>query len=170
VDILSKLPFLKDETSDVDDALSHEDAKAANIDFHRRSVRNGPAKFSTPTSGQTRRAGVRDLARRTKKARRAQVRGFLSTKSEVATLRGNLQAAGVVPYRTPGFVAGPLQAHSAIVWILRHFAEGDENGRVEVTRLAVIQSIGSAIERYNKLTGTNYILDPGYELPVAVSA
>lgn len=171
MNLLSKLPFLTSNTDD-ETTLSEEEIRKQNIEFHRTKVRNGPAKFSSPTSGQMRRAAQRRLNSQTKKARRAQVRSHFDREQGIAYLRGNLQAAGLVPYRTPGFQARPEAALSSIVWIMQHYAihDADENGVVEVNHDVVMAALESALGRYNELVGTNYEIFEDYLLPVAVPA
>ena len=100
MNIISNLPGLKKLTGG--DAMTTEsevgepEAKKARIDFHRRSVRNGPVNLKSLTSGQVKRASKRALDRKTKNARRRQIRQYLADQREAATLRGHLQAAGVI--------------------------------------------------------------------------
>lgn len=172
--ILSKLPFLKDDEVDENDVvLSEEDLRAERIAFHRDRVRNGPTKFSTPTSGQIRRERVRALARQTKRARRNQVQSHFAALREIAVLRGHLQAVGIILYQgnhKPG--AGDIIASTT--WIIRRFADSkraDETGALVVTEDVVRESLQAALNRYQHLTNRpQTALSESYELPVAVSA
>lgn len=171
--ILSKLPGLKSDAEEVEPVLSDEDLKAERIAFHRDRVHNGPVKFSAPTSGQIRRAQHRDLARKTKKARRRQVNAHFGAMQEIAILRGHLQAVGIILYRShhkPG--AGDVI--NSMTWIIRRFADAkraDETGGVVVTEDVVRESLQAALNRYQHLTRQDQTaLSPAYELPVAVSA
>ena len=177
MDILSKLPFLKaDEVDETDDRTLEEieaEAKAERIRFHREKVRNGPAKFVAPTSGQIRRARKRDAERMIRKNRRRQVRQHLADQREAATIRGHLQAAGVLPYPNRA-AADPRLAVKSLTWIVRRFADDrhvDSNGRVEVTEEVVRESLQSALNRWQTIVGlTPTSLSPAYALPVALSA
>lgn len=171
--ILSKLPGLKSDGEEVEPVLSEEDLKAERIAFHRDRVRNGPAKFSAMTNGQVRRAQHRELARKTKKARRRQVRAHFETRAEIALLRGHLQAVGIILYpghHKPG--GGDIVA--SMTWIIRRFADAkraDETGGVVVTEEVVRESLQAALNRYQHLTRQKQTaLSPAFELPVAVSA
>ena len=172
-DILSKLPGLKSDDGDAEVVLSDEDLRAERIAFHRDRVRNGPVKFSAPTSGQIRRAQVRELARKTKKARRRQVKGHFGAVREIATLRGHLQAVGIILY--PGHhKPGQGDVIASMTWIIQRFADSkraDETGGVIVTEDVVRESLQAALNRYQHLTRQEQTsLSPAYELPVAVSA
>lgn len=171
MDILSKLPFLKDDEVVDQPELTEEEAKAERIAFHRTNVRNGPVKFKGVTSGQERRRRQRWLDSRTRKARRAQIRLYFAQQQEAAVLRGHLQAAGVQAYANEHLVARPDRALASIVWIVRHFAEVEEGDTVEVTAEVVTQSLTSALNRWQTLVGLPTTpLSPAYVLPVALSA
>lgn len=175
MDILSKLPFVSSGEDAVEDTaeLGEVEAKKARIDFHRRSVRNGPANFKSPTSGQIRRAKVRALAASTKRARRAQIRQFHADQREASILRGHLQAAGVIAYANPERMASPQQALASVVWIVQRFGGdfADETGRVEVTMEVISSSLTAALNAWQCLVGQDVTpLSPAYQLPVALSA
>jgi hypothetical protein len=171
--ILDKLPLLNSKDEEVEPVLSEEDLKAERIEFHRNKVRNGPAKFSEPTSGQIRRERHRALARQTKRARRNQIKSHFASKREIAVLRGHLQAAGLILYRTdyrPG--AGDVTA--SFIWIISHFADdklSDELGRIEITEGVVRSSLQAALNRYQHLTGRPVTkISEDYVLPIGVAA
>lgn len=170
--LLSKLPFLSDDKAE-EVELSEEELRKQRIAFHRERVSNGPVKFSSPTSGQIRRFGHRELARKTKAARRRQIREHFAQKTEVAVLRAHLQAAGLIVYPT-GHTPGAGDVLNAFTWIISHFADdkhADENGRVEVTREVVVSSLQAALNRYQHLTGRpQTAISPSYVLPVEVAA
>jgi hypothetical protein len=173
VNLLEKIPFLKTADAEAEVVLGEEDAKAERIAFHRNKVRNGPTKFSTQTTGQFRREQLRGLARKTKNARRKQIRDHFAALREIAVLRGHLQAAGIIQYRTDYQPAGG-DVVNAITWIIGHFADdklADERGRVEITEPVVRASLQAALNRYQHLTGRPQTpLSPAYVLPVAVAA
>lgn len=168
MDILSKLPGLKSETESVE--IDEAQAKRDRIAYHRDHVRNGPVKHRSITSGQERRARKRRLEKQTRKARKAQVRLFFAQQQEAATLRGHLQAAGVQAY-VGEHVAPGEKALASIVWIVRHFAEVEDGTTVEVTHDVVVQSLTSALNRWQRLVGMPVTpLSPAYVLPVSLSA
>lgn len=174
-DILSKLPGLKsDQVDDADVVLSEEDLKAERIAFHRQKVRNGPVKFSAPSTGQLRRERHRALNRQTKNARRRQIQAHFANKRETAVLRAHLQAAGIVLYANPDFRPAPGDVIAAFTWIISHFADEkatDSTGRIVVTRDVVIQSLQAALNRFQHLRGEPaQTLSPAYVLPVEVAA
>ena len=106
MDILSKLPLIGQKDDETDDLTPEEieaEARAERIRFHREKVRNGPTKFSFVTEGQQRRAKDRAIRGRQKKVRKAQVRAHFEKQQAIASLRGNLQAVGTLPYATKGF-------------------------------------------------------------------
>lgn len=169
MNILDKIPSIvgsKDEPE-----MTEAEAKSERMRFHREKVRNGPASFRTMSNGQIRRAQKRMEASRVRKARRRQIRSYLTQQNEAAALRGNLQAAGVIAYVHEGTTMAPEAALQSIVWIVKRFAEGDESGRVEVTSDTVTKALTAALNRYQALTGQEQTpLSPAYVLPVRVSA
>lgn len=173
MNILSRLPLIGKTESDEIEEISEEQARLNRIAFHRERVRNGPVKFSPPTSGQIRREAQRALARKTKKAHRNQVQIHFATQAQASTLRGQLQAAGVLAYNTEGFVATPQQALSAIVWIVKHFADDSTatpEGQVVLDRGTVLQALTSCLNRYQSLNRSPITpLSPAYVLPVRLS-
>lgn len=155
MNILSKIPFLSGEENDdktIDEQALEVEARADRIAFHRAHVRNGPVNYKEQTSGQAKRARLRELAGRTRKARRAQVRDFLAQQREHALLRGHLQAIGVVAYES-GFVPTDDARFASARWVLNRFGpaelvstEGDE---AEFLRRAV----QNAFDRFADLSG-----------------
>ena len=173
MDLLSKLPFLKSEKEE-ETPLTDAEAKAERIKFHRTQVRNGPTNFRVVTNGQQKRARVRELNRRSRKARRAQIRQHFADLREAATLRGHLQAVGIAPYAVATTTLTAEGALRGIVWIVERFADDslvDENGQVQVTEEVVRQSLTSALNRWQHLVGLPPTeLSPAYVLPVALPA
>lgn len=155
-----------------DEAL---EAKKARIQFHRDHVRNGPAKFSPPTSGQVRRAEKRAMDRKLKNAHRKQVRAYFAARREGATLRGHLDSVGVLTalLDLPPRALNPHSAYVSTVWLIRHFADqsqADERGAVQVSEELVRDSFRSALNRWQQIVGMPASdLPEGYELPVATS-
>lgn len=172
MNILDKLPFLNsDPKTEADQAALEAEAKAERIKFHRTQVRNGPVKFKAPTTGQIKRAQRRALAAEGRKGRRRQVRAYIRQQQEAATIRGHLQGAGVVAYAGDTFTTTPERALQSIVWIVQRFAEGDENGVVEVTEENVRLALTRALNRWQAIVGHPQTkLSPAYVLPVALSA
>lgn len=173
MNILDKLPFLSTTTEKEAAEYDEVQAKKDRIEFHRRSVRNGPTSFKQPTNGQIRRAKKRALARETKKAFRRQVRQHLADQREAATLRGQLQAAGILPYFTEDYTATPEQALRSVTWLIARFSavEADGDGRVLVTEKVVIDSLTAALNRWQVIVGYPQTkLSPAYVLPVALAS
>lgn len=172
IDILStQLGKALNDEEPIDERTDEEiaaDEKRERIRFHREKVRNGPVKFSQPTSGQQRRAMVRATNSMQRKGYRRQVKAYFAAQRELMSLRPRLQAAGILPIT----VALPAaRTYSAIVDLISSFAEPDENGQVEVTEVVVRDALRSALNRYQTLTGQELTALPeGYELPVAVAA
>lgn len=153
MNILSKLPFLSGETDDeqtLDDVAIALKEKQERIDLHFRQVRNGPVTWRDQTSGQIKRAKTRALAGRTRKARRAQVRDFLAQQREHATLRGHLQAIGVVAYETD-FVPSAEARFTSAAWIVRNHSEPTDLdlGEAQFLRAAVQR----AFDRFADISG-----------------
>lgn len=173
MNLLEKLPFLKSDDAEIAE-FDEAEAKKARIKFHRTSVRNGPVKYKEPTSGQLRRERERALKGMTRKARKAQVRAYFEAQQEAATLRGHLQAAGVVAYGNPDHLATPKQARDSIVWLTQRFADdsiADENGAVVVTEALVVNALTSALNRLQSINGLPITsLSPAYVLPVRLAA
>lgn len=102
--------------------------KRERIEWHRRNVRNGPAKFGVITAGRQksrfRRRQEADARKATLKHRRAWIRN----RHYVAILRGQLQALGVVEYTTPDHKATSAAVASAATWVVREFGQRDIDG------------------------------------------
>ena len=147
IDSLSSLPSLSGnddlEVAEVDEAQEKRDR----IAFHRDHVRNGPVTFKHVTGGQVRRSKLRELRGRSRKARRAQVHSFLDQQSEYATLRGLLQAVGVVAYVTDFRPSDEVRYRSARELVQRFgdVTDSDEN--------LVPNALQKAYDRYADLTG-----------------
>jgi hypothetical protein len=173
VNILDKLPFLSSTTEEEAAEFDEAQAKKDRIEFHRRSVRNGPVSYRTPTNGQIKRERKRALARETKKARRRQVRQHLANQREAATIAAHLRGAGILAYSQESFTTDPQRARRSIIWIVARFAEApqDGTGRVEVTEAVVRQSLTAALNRWQSLVGLRETpLSPAYVLPVALAS
>lgn len=174
MDLFSKIPFLKSDQTEEQSELSPEEAKKQRIQFHRDHVRNGPSNFKTVTNGQQKRAHVRALNRRTRKARRAQVRQHFSNMAEASVLRGHLQATGIAPYALASTKIDPQRALGSVIWIVQRFADDglvNDDGQVEVTEAVVRQSLTSCLNRWQHLVGLPPTeLSPAYVLPVALPA
>lgn len=122
------------------------------------------------SSGQIRRAKHRALDRKTRSARRKQVSGHHKTQREAAIVRGQLQAAGVLPYSEESARATPEQALKSVTWLVERFGDADEDGRIEVTRPVVMAALISAKAYWENAIGLpESRLDPDYELPVDVA-
>lgn len=131
--------------------------KAERIQFHRESVRNGPANFRSITNGQIRRLQARSEARIARKERRDKVRRQLHADRFAATLRGQLAVAGVFPMS----IEQSLKAQvDATVWIVRRFGvsvERPEGGAyASFKREDVLTALRSAVDFYNRATGAHF--------------
>lgn len=62
----------------------------------------GPENFRTMTSGQVRRAGARRAATQRRKTTKRYRIGWIHNQFQIAILRGNLQALGLVAYHPQG--------------------------------------------------------------------
>jgi hypothetical protein len=154
--LLAKLPSLRKKS---DDEPSPEElelqAKKERIQFHRDHVRNGPANFRHVTSGMQRRAQERDLRRQMKKARRSQVRNYFQTQQLAATVRGQLQLAGLIPFVVPRELDLMQQAKSA-AWLVQHFSDGPTSFAYD----DVVKALSAALKFYGEAVGL-----PGLRIP-----
>lgn len=170
--LFSKLPGLSDHAGGgtVDVESDEFEAKRERIDFHRRQVRNGPTSFKYQTAGQVKRARHRALRRDTKRARRGQVRRFLVSQREIAVLRGQLQAVGVLPYAQDGqFTPADDLRWNALLAILGNF--GDADAEYPNDRETLVAAIERAFNRWQALTGRETTpLSPAYALPLIDAA
>lgn len=124
------------------------EAKKDRIEFHRRSVRNGPISFKTPTQGQLRRAGRRGTARMAKKSRRAQVKSYFAAQREAAVLRGNLQAVGVLAFSRSHAKIDPVKAERSIRWFVVNYLPAGE-----LPTNPIQASMLNALHRWQDLVG-----------------
>lgn len=170
MNILDKMPFLNGSNDQPE--MTDAEAKSERARFHREKVRNGPSAFRSLSNGQIRRAQKRAEATRARKTRSRQIRSYLAQQREAAAIRGNLQAAGVLPYHgAVEVIERPAAAHAGIVWIVQHFAEAPEGETIEVTREVVVQSLTAALNRWQAIVGIPVTpLSPAYQLPATVSA
>jgi hypothetical protein len=153
VNILSKIPFLTGDTNDdktIDEQALEVEARADRIAFHRAHVRNGPVNYKEQTSGQAKRARLRELAGRTRRARRKQVRDFLAQQREHAILRGHLQAIGVVAYETDYEPTDEARFQSA-AYVVRKFGKVSDLDLDETEFLR--QAVQRAFDRFADISG-----------------
>lgn len=124
-------------------------AKKDRIEFHRRSVRNGPVSFKVPTQGQLRRAEKRRSERMLKKARRDQVRAYFANQREAAALRGNLQAVGVLSFNARSHAKiTTAKADVALRWLVINYLPGGE-----LPTNPIQASMLNALHRWQTLVG-----------------
>lgn len=123
------------------------DEKADRIRFHREKVRNGPAKFSTPTNGQLRRAEKRAGQRALKRRRQEQVRTYFAREREAAVLRGHLQALGVLPKVGHGKLSDSY--YDSTTWVARKYGDLTQADETRLLR----DAIQKAFDRYCDLMG-----------------
>lgn len=153
MNILSKIPFLTGDANaeeTIDEHALEVWARADRIAFHRAKVRNGPVNYKEQTSGQAKRARLRELAGRTRKARRKQVRDFHAQQREHALLRGHLQAIGVVAYES-GFVPTDEARFASAAYVVRNFSEAADLELDETEFLR--RSVQRAFDRFADLSG-----------------
>lgn len=127
-----------------------EELKRERVNFHRERVRNGPAKFSTMTSGQIRRAQQRDLKARQRKQFKRTVKNHFGDRRNEAILRGQLQLAGILPLSSGEHDDRSID--QAVVWIYDRFGEKVEKPESKHIEAA----LQAAWERYTELTGLPY--------------
>ena len=142
-----------------------EREKQERIDFHRRSVRNGPTRLRHVTSGMVRRAQARDIKRRTKKTRQAQVRNYLQTQRLAAVTRGHLQFAGILPFYLEDRDLDLLQQARSAVWLVQHFSEDEVSyayADVKATLERALQFYGQAVGQTHLRLPADYVI-PVYE-------
>lgn len=172
--IFKNMPLLgEDKADEVDPEVAEVAAKKERIDFHRRSVRNGPVAFKTVTNGQLRRAKVRELRRNAKRARRAQVRDYFAAQREGATIRGHLESVGLMQeiFDRPAWEINIFSAYRSSLWLIKHFAPVEAGTNVEVTEDLVRSSFRAALNRWQVIVGLPATdLPTSYELPVSVAA
>lgn len=171
MNILEKLPFVHDdnETESPEDVAARE--KAERIQFHRESVRNGPVKFKSPTTGQQRRFRDRATKSLIRKNRRRQVRAYFAEQREAAQIRTHLQFVGVVAFANPDTPIRSEQIVASAIWLVRHFAQADAGDTVEVTETVVREAFQAALTRWGQIVGVPGLTVPeDYVLPVRLSA
>lgn len=141
-----------------------DDEKKARVEWHRRSVRNGPVRYSTISTGQQRRMQVRDQATRQRKANKNHRRNFFARRQEAATLLGHLQGVGAIPYATEGLTPTTAQRLRSGGWLVLHFAERYEKDTSDKTGFHAagdiiesddlfVTSLQAAKDRYAALIG-----------------
>lgn len=144
--------------------------KAARIDFHRTSVRNGPVSFKTITAGQERRARQRTLAKVQRKNFRAEVRAHFKNLRLASIIRPHLQGVGLIAY-----VDGhEPDLHTQIVstaWLNQRFGretiiEGRPTGHVSFAQADVRDALKAAAAFYEKATGHIVRVPANFELAI----
>lgn len=131
--------------------------KAARIDFHRKSVRNGPVSFKTITAGQERRARERTVRKMERKNFRAEVRNYFERQRVAAVLRGHLQGVGLIAY-VDGHEPDMHDQIVSTAWINQRWGseiviENEGTGHVSFRHADVLDALRSAAEFYEKATG-----------------
>ena len=125
-----KLPSLKGDAPDADEPTGPRGRKS-----------QGPQKFRTVTNGQIRRARDRAIAGQYRRTARAQRRAHWAKLREHATLRGHLQAIGLIEYGSD-FQPTDEQRLASAGWIIANFPTEDVQG-----------SIQAAFDRFSDLSG-----------------
>ena len=135
-DLLSSV-LNKPEPDEAEDKRTDEeiaaDLKRDRIKFHRESVRNGPVKWKSMTSGQVRRAQKRAAKRAQKNTYRAQVRNYLETRRLASVTAAKLRQAGALPYVHERELDRIQQVY-ATVWIVQRFGVEDDDGVVSFAK------------------------------------
>lgn len=146
----------------IDPEVQAAEAKAARIDFHRTSVRNGPVTFRQITTGQSRRAAARAQARQIQRNFKREVRSYFERARVIAAVRGHLQIAGVIPF----FDGHEAPLHDQIVstgWLLQRFGvEVESTGRISFREGDVISGLNAALHFFNQGTGAGYKMPEGF--------
>lgn len=162
MDLLGKLPFLK-KTEDESEEKTQEQAKADRIKFHRERVRNGPVKYNDPTTGQVRRARQRQQQAVSGRSRRMQILNHFETRRLAATVRGQLQASGTLPYKYGG-VIHPVTQVKATVWLVQRFGVEAEDGSASLDRSDVENALTAALRFYGQVMNSpDLSLPDGFE-------
>lgn len=168
MNIFSKLPFFNGKS---DDAVSEEaaeiQAKADRIKHHRDNVRNGPVKERHITSGQYRRSIIRTAEAEARKSRSRQIKGYFQTQQTAATVRGHLQAAGILPYAV--LELDPFNQVVSAAWLVQRFGiEVPGTGRVSFAHDDVLTALEGALAWYGKASQTDVAFPEDYVVPVYV--
>lgn len=131
--------------------IPQDESRAQRVQFHRERVRNGPAKFSTPTNGQVRRARKRAEATSHRKQLAKARRNHWQARREAAVLRSYLQAAGIMPYDHRDKVASIEDATRAITWLYVKFGKSLSGHPTMIE-----DALQAAWAHYCELTGTPF--------------
>lgn len=173
MDILSQIPFLSKKTApeapatgELTEADRLAEEKADRVAFHREHVRNGPVKFRHIADGAVRRANQRAIKRSTKRARRVQLKNYHETQRIAATVRGQLQLAGALPYVVERELDREQQVRS-VVWLVVRFGTEKEDGTVSLAYDDVVAALNSALKFYGQAVGLpGLVLSEDYVVPV----
>lgn len=152
--LLSALtPSTRDEEMPFEDLSKEEqqrilsEEKSQRTEWHRRNVRNGPARFTAISEGRatskTRRAKVAAERRMNVKHRRR----WIHQQFGHAKLRGNLQMIGAVPFATE-HIPTHQQRLRAGQWIVANFGERDDDGRLILHDKILHDSVEAALKAY----------------------
>lgn len=169
MNIFGKLPFLKSHDDEATDAELAAEAKRERIEYHRLHVRNGPQRVRTISAGQQRRADVRSRKAQARKARDKQVKGYFQTQQTAATVRGHLQAAGVIAYAD--LEVDPFQQVVSTAWLIQRFGVqlADDPTRMSFAQHDVRKGLESALDWYGQATETEPVFPEDYVVPVYVT-
>ena len=126
-----------------------EQAKVDRIAYHQAHVKNGPVQTRTPMSN-TRRAKM-DRESFQRKARKRHISRFFDKQREIATLRGQLQAAGAIPYASENFRASIDLRINAVEAILRNYGAELDTTAGLYDEAYVTDAITAAQEHYDRL-------------------
>ena len=147
--------------------------KKERIEFHARSVRNGPVSFKMPTNGQIRRAEARAARNRQRKTYRAEVKNYHEKQRIAMVLRGQLKLIGAIPYLDPRDIPLATQIQ-ATAWIVQRYGvevtndDGVGIGHVSFRRGDIIDAIRNAMKFYTSATGHLITLPADFEPAISL--
>lgn len=146
--MLNRLLGALGSSTDDEAVVTPEEEKAQRIEWHRRNVRNGPARFTALSQG---RAESRDRRRREAAQRKVNVkhrRRWIGEQRGRAVLRGQLQALGTLPYADPDFKPTLRMRLEAGQWIVRRFGERDKDGVLVLSDTLLPDAAQAAYQAY----------------------
>lgn len=134
----------------VDDRTPEEieaEEKQARKDWHRRNVRNGPARFTHISAGRQASKQRRMQEAFTRRANVKHRRRWMKQQHQVAILRGQLQAIGAVPYATDHTPTTKARLDAG-TWIIQRFGERNDEGDLVYHDDMLEEAVKAALEAY----------------------
>lgn len=148
----SKKRRTADESTEAELAAQAADDRAARIQFHRESVRNGPVKFKTISAGRVASRDRRAQAAAVRKMNVKHRRRFIAKRLETNELRGHLQALGVLPGGSPEQVPAS-QRTNILLSISSRYGARDDDGNLIIADEFVGDAVEAATGDYLERTG-----------------